>query len=85
MSDIGLAGWKLDKHIPVAVLVIWFFTILGGAWWMAKLDAQVQANTAWILQNSNLAGRLSAIETKLDILIVERRVQPYIPGGMERE
>lgn len=66
-------GWRLDKHIPIAVIVIWVMTVVGGVWWMAQQNAQVQANTAWILQNGNLAARLSAIETKLDYLIEERR------------
>lgn len=75
------SGWKLDKHIPVVALVVWLFSMLGAVWWVAKVDAQVQANTMWIAQNGNLSSRLAGIEVKLDLLLEDRRGSPpYVPG-----
>lgn len=64
----------MNKALPYVVAgVTWLVTAGGVVWWLAQLDAQVEAHAAWILSNADLGPRLARIETTLEFIAEQVR------------
>lgn len=42
MAHIPTAHWRVDKHIPIAVLIGIFAQFMGFVWYAAKIDSVVE-------------------------------------------
>lgn len=70
--------WKVDKHIPVALIVSMFATLLGqgalGLWWASQMDARVAHLELTQRNTPNPSDRLVRLEVRFDTMI-ERLVE----------
>lgn len=65
-DDSETDHWKIDKRIPLALILALGFQFFGGFWWLAVLGARVTALEA------QAPLREDVIEMKVKILNVER-------------
>lgn len=65
--------WHLDKRVPIALIATLTLQTCGIIWWAAGINAQVQANTLAIAEQSDTRERLVRIETILERM--ERRLE----------
>lgn len=64
--------WHLDKRVPIAMIAAIVIQTTGIIWWAASMQAQVNANSREIQEQSDTRERLVRIETILERL--ERRL-----------
>jgi hypothetical protein len=57
--------WKLDKHIPVAVIFAMLIQTFAVIWWAAQLETRVNVLERQITQNTMLFDRVSRVEEKV--------------------
>lgn len=90
------AGWKWDKHIPVALIATIFLSILtstaGSAWWLSTLNGRVATLEAVQAERTaDVKGlahdltetntRVTRIEDKIDsVLSIARRLESSAMG-----
>lgn len=65
--------WKLDKHIPVAVIVAILVQTSGAIWWAATvttrmddMDRRIDTNAITINQSRIVLERMSRVEERVD-------------------
>ena len=77
LEDIDLTRWKVDRHIPVALLIALFAQTGGAIWWAAStsgrvdvLERQAVANASAVVatatSSATLSERMVKLETKFD-------------------
>ena len=59
-------GWRLDKHVPVALIVAMAVQILVVGTWYGRTEQRLSNIESWITQNSQTDHRLTQVETKID-------------------
>lgn len=64
----SMQDWKIDKHIPVAVIIAMLLQTFAVVWWAAQLEARVQVIELDIRQNTQLIERVSRVEEKVSAL-----------------
>lgn len=57
--------WKIDKHIPVAVIVAMVMQTFAVIWWAAQLETRVNVLENQLTQNTTLIDRVSRVEEKV--------------------
>jgi hypothetical protein len=57
--------WKIDKHIPVAVIVAMVMQTFAVIWWAAQLETRVNVLENQLMQNTTLIDRVSRVEEKV--------------------
>jgi hypothetical protein len=61
-------GWKIDKHIPIAVLIALAANLIWGTWQAAQLSSLVENLSVRVLKletsGENRENRLTRIETE---------------------
>lgn len=69
----GFSGrWKLDRHIPIAVLVAIATQTVGVVWWAAKLESRVATLEAGFHEHKSTSvqpDRIATLEAKLSFLV----------------
>lgn len=60
-----MAEWTIERKINVATLLLLGAQIIGGTWWLATITADVNNNTAWRLQNSEVVTRLDERSSRM--------------------
>lgn len=60
--------WKIDKHIPVAVIVAMVMQTFAVIWWAAQLETRVNVLENQLTQNTTLIDRVSRVEEKVSSL-----------------
>ena len=63
-----MTDWKIDKHIPVAVILAMVIQTFAVIWWAAQLEARVQMIEVETRQNAALIERVSRVEEKVSAL-----------------
>lgn len=66
-TNVG-AGWKVDKHIPLAVLVAIFIQVSTSIWYASKLDSRVSAAEDWIGKRDSDTNLMVRMDERLKIL-----------------
>lgn len=56
-------NWKIDKHIPVAVIITIILQTFGVIWWAARIDSRVAA-----IEQLNLEERTQVIEKDIPVI-----------------
>lgn len=65
-------GWKIDKHIPVAVLIGMGLQLIGFVWMFAKMDSRIEALESWrITRSAEIVKNDSQIHDRLRVLETE--------------
>jgi hypothetical protein len=57
------SGWKIDKHIPVAVIITIIMQTFGVIWWAAGIDGRISA-----IEKMNLEERTKTIERDIPVI-----------------
>jgi hypothetical protein len=71
-----MQDWKIDKHIPVAVIFAIMLQSFAIIWWAAQLEKRVQILELRMQHNIRLMERVSRVEEKVSILKeVSRRIE----------
>lgn len=65
MSSHEKGGWKIDRHIPVAVIVTLLLQMCAVLIWATELDARV-GNVERIIGATNISEKLARLEERLD-------------------
>jgi hypothetical protein len=65
--------WRLDKRVPIALIVTLVLQAGAAVWWAAKLDSRIGVVETWTRDNAGTPARLSAIESKVDLLLAKRQ------------
>lgn len=65
MTDIE-NGWKLDRRIPIAVIVALLLQLAGALIWATELDARVSGIERQSLGSSGMSERFARMEERLD-------------------
>jgi len=63
-----MQDWKIDKHIPVAVIVAICVQTFAVIWWAAQLETRVNVLENQLTQNTMLIDRVSRVEEKVSAL-----------------
>lgn len=63
-----MTQWKIDKHIPVAVIMAILVQTFAVIWWAAQLETRVKILEIDINQNTQLIDRVSRMEEKVSAL-----------------
>lgn len=63
-----MTQWKIDKHIPVAVIMAILVQTFAVIWWAAQLETRVKILEIDIAQNTQLIERVSRVEEKVSAL-----------------
>lgn len=58
--------WRVDKHIPVAMLLALFMQTAGIVWWAASLEARVGVLEQWMKQNTMVIERMGRVEERVE-------------------
>ena len=60
-------GWKLDKHIPIAVIVAIMAQGIGGIWWATGLGHSIQDHERRlsIQESAKIAERMAVVEIQM--------------------
>jgi hypothetical protein len=68
-------GWKIDRHIPVAIIVVILLQTLAAGWWVGEVDTRVIALEARtkvleekVDENRNTLGLIGRIEERVEAL-----------------
>lgn len=61
-------GWKIDLHIPVALLMAFGLQTGTGIWWASSINARMEQVERVQLLAAPQADRLTRVEVKLDAL-----------------
>ncbi len=62
------SGWKLDKHIPIAVITTLLIQVGGMLVWAASLEARVNSVEQKAAGNATHTEKLARIEERLDYM-----------------
>ena len=67
MADQDDNRWKLDKHIPVAVIFTFVAQGLAGVWWVSGLQHSVQDHERRLVaqEAAKVAERMAVVEVQL--------------------
>ncbi len=60
--------WKIDKHIPVAVIFAMIMQTFAVIWWAAQMEARVNVLELQTAQNNQVIDRVSRVEEKVSAL-----------------
>lgn len=68
-EDIPMAErWKIDRHIPVALLCAFALQTGTAIWWASSINSRVDTIERQLLLNAPQGDRLTRVEVKLDAL-----------------
>ena len=82
--DEAPGDWKLDKRIPLGLAFVVLFNLVGGVWWLARLDSRVSEQNERIVKLEANDGtqtgmlqeireRLARIDERLVLLLEQAR------------
>lgn len=60
--------WKIDKHIPIAVILAMVMQTFAIIWWAAQMEARVGVLETQTAQNTLVIDRVSRVEEKVSAL-----------------
>jgi hypothetical protein len=60
--------WKIDKHIPIAVILAMVMQTFAIIWWAAQMEARVNVLEMQTAQNTLVIDRVSRVEEKVSAL-----------------
>lgn len=60
--------WKIDKHIPIAVIMAMVMQTFAIIWWAAQMEARVNVLETQTAQNTLVIDRVSRVEEKVSAL-----------------
>lgn len=66
-------GWHLDKRVPISLIGALLLQTAGFVWWVSQTSARLDQVENWQDKNDRLSERIVRIESKLDILISQKR------------
>lgn len=85
-QHMKIEKWKLDKHIPIALLVGILLQTFGLVWWFATWKAEYGTRITmlerWVKQNDQLLERVKGVEVRVDGILqqnsrIERKIDQY--------
>lgn len=67
MADQDDNRWKVDKHIPIAVIFTIVVQGVAGAWWLAGLEYSVQNHERRLVaqEATKVSERMAVVEVQL--------------------
>ena len=68
MNETSPSNWRIDKQIPIAVIVAMLMQTGAIIWWAAHMDSRVMVLEATSIQSSLLLDRVSRMEEKVTAL-----------------
>lgn len=72
MNDHEDGRWKVDKHIPIALIITISMTILGQTatafWWASRTDSRLEFLELAARSTPNQGDRLVRVEVKLEAM-----------------
>ena len=89
-------GWRIDKHIPIAVLVALLLQTSGIVWWASSITSRVESleksTTAFQVSRAMLPERVTRVEVSLEainaaLLRIERKLDNEVDkmNGFEKK
>lgn len=60
--------WRVDKHIPLALIVAILIQTAGATWWAAGLSARVDFLEKQAIGNAPISDRTTRLETKMEAI-----------------
>lgn len=61
-------GWKLDKHIPAALIVAIGIQVATSIWYASKLDSRVSELEAWTTKREGEGSLIIRMDERLKML-----------------
>lgn len=65
--------WHIDRKVSIGVIVALAINFGAGVWYLRGMDSRLGMVETWTHENAGTEHRLTAVETKLDILIEQKR------------
>jgi Tfp pilus assembly protein PilO len=66
MIRVNEKGWRIDKRVPVAVILTMFIQIAGILIWAAQLDARVGNMERQVIGETSLNEKFARLEERLE-------------------
>lgn len=60
--------WKIDRHIPIALILTVLLQTVGAVWWTAKLESRIEVLELYVKTRSGDGERLIRIEERLNYI-----------------
>ena len=57
--------WRIDRHIPIAVILTILLQSLAAIWWTAKLESRLEVVESYVTAHAGDGDRLIRIEEQL--------------------
>ena len=89
-------GWRIDKHIPIAVLVALLLQTSGIVWWASSITSRVdmleKSTSSWQASREKIPERVTRVEVSLEsinasLLRIERKLDNEVDkmNGFEQK
>lgn len=60
--------WRVDKHIPLALILTILFQTAGATWWASGLSARVDFLEKQATLSAPMSDRITRLETKIEAI-----------------
>ena len=60
-----MQGWRIDKHVPAALILTIFLQTAGAIWWASSINYRVGQLEAEIFSAADQSGRIIRLETQM--------------------
>ena len=64
-KSFGLSKWRVDRKVPIGIVIAMILQTLTAIWWAAKLDTRVVMQEEWFQKNQQLAEKVFRLEERI--------------------